>query len=86
MWPFVEHTCAQRASVNRPRGAIITTIVTCTRDWYRQMLIENVIPAIKEKWPDQNRNILIQQDGASAHITAGDFEFRRHAQQGVWNI
>ena len=40
-------------------------VVNCTRDRYRQMLIENVIPAIKEKWPDRNRNISIQQDGAS---------------------
>ncbi len=39
------------------------------------MLIARVIPAIKQKWPDLNRNNVLQQDGASAHIKADDMEF-----------
>ena len=65
MWPIVEHNAAMRRSVNRERGTIITTPVSCTRDKYRQMMIEKVIPAIKNKWPDRDRDILIQQDGRS---------------------
>ena len=53
---------------------------------YRRMLIDRVIPAIKQKWPDLNRNIVLQQDGASAHIKAGDMEFGLTARQGLWNI
>ena len=45
-----------------------------------------VVPAIKQKWPDQNRSITIQQDGASAHVSDDDFEFKSHAQTGLWNI
>ena len=51
-------------------------------------MIEKVIPAIKMKWPDQgmNRTVVIQHDGASAHIEENDQEFNLHAKQGVWNI
>jgi hypothetical protein len=88
MWPFVEYIPAQRRSVNRNRGDIVTTVVSCTRDRYRTMLIEKLIPAIRLKWPDRGplRTITIQQDGATAHIPSTDQEFNEHARQGVWNI
>ena len=86
MWPIVEQHVAMRRSVNRERGAIITTPVSCTRDKYRHMMIEKVIPAIKNKWPDRDRDILIQQDGAPAHILGDDIEFGVHACAGNWNI
>ena len=86
IWPFVEYIAARRSSRNRERGVIVTTPVSCTRDRYRRMLIEKVIPAIRAKWPDRNRRITIQQDGASSHIADTDREFREHARQGVWNI
>jgi hypothetical protein len=44
------------------------------------------VPAIKEKWPDRNRNVIIQQDGACSHILENDIEFCRLATQGVGNI
>ena len=86
MWPFIERKPAQRTSVRREKGTLITTTVSCTRERYRHFLHTYVLPAIKEKWPDRNRNITIQQDGASAHISDDDFEFKRHAQTGLWNI
>jgi hypothetical protein len=50
-------------------------------------MCHHVVPAIKEKWPDRNRNVIIQKDGASSHILENDFEFcRLVATQGVWNI
>ncbi len=36
--------------------------------------------------PDRDRRILIQQDGASAHIHKNDAEFNLHARQGRWEI
>jgi hypothetical protein len=43
-----------------------------------------VIPAIKDKWPDRNRNIVIQQDGAQAHIRGvDDAEFVAAATTGL---
>ena len=44
------------------------------------------MPAIKGKWPDRNRNIVIQQDGASSHINDDDADLVAAATQGVWNI
>ena len=64
----MENWAAQRRSIHRERGMIITKPVLCTKDKYGQMLIEKVIPVIKARWPDQNRNIVLQQNGAPAHI------------------
>jgi hypothetical protein len=86
MWPFVERKAAQRGSINRPAGTIETKAIGVTRTVYRRMLIDRVVPAIKEKWPDLNRDIVLQQDGASAHIKADDLEFGITARQGLWNI
>ncbi len=79
MWPLIERAPALRASVNRPRGAIVTRPETCTRQLYKNLLIEHVIPAIKAKWPCRNQNIVIQQDGASAHLAPDNVEFLLHA-------
>jgi hypothetical protein len=77
MWPFVERVAARRQSVNRKRGAIVTMPISCTRRIYRQMLVEDVIPAIRAKWPEQNCDFILQQGGAAldAHFS------RRH---GIW--
>ena len=48
-------------------------------------MIEKVLPAIKEKWSDRDRNIVIQQDGASAHIDEFDPTFCAAATSGNWN-
>ena len=81
-----EYHEVQRRSQNRAHGVMITRPVKCDRDKYRELMIEKVLPAIKEKWPDRERKILIQQDGAPAHIFANDVEFGRHARAGNWNI
>jgi hypothetical protein len=64
IWPFVESVQAQRTSVNRPAGTMETKPVSVTAERYRQFLIEKVLPAIKARWPDRERDITIQQDGA----------------------
>jgi hypothetical protein len=51
-----------------------------------EYLIQKVLPAIRMKWPDRDRQILIQEDGSSAHIHNNDAEFNRHARQGQWEI
>ena len=88
MWPFVEQTVARRTSKNRNRGDPVTKLVTCDRNTYRKFVIEKVIPAIKLKWPDRrNRRVIIQHDGATAHmIPSDDEEFYAHARQGRWDI
>jgi hypothetical protein len=60
--------------------------VLVTKEWYRDYLIYKVIPAIKQKWPDCNHSIKIQQYGASSHIDQDDNEFVEAAMAGNWNI
>ena len=86
MFPIVESVVAQRTSRHRPRGANIVRPVNVTKERYRQLIVEKVVPAIKEKWPCRNRNIVIQQDGASSHIDEDDAAFVEVAQTGTWNI
>jgi hypothetical protein len=49
-------------------------------------MIEKVLPAIKLKWPDWNRQIIIQQDGATSHISEDDAAFVEAAIAGNWQI
>jgi hypothetical protein len=86
MWPIVEHCAAQRQSDNHEHGDIVTRPIICNRDKYCELMIEKVLPVIKEKWPHNERDILIQQDGAPAHIFADDIEFGLQARAGNWNI
>ena len=86
LFPFIERVEAQRTSTVRPRGTIITKPVTVNRDRYKEFIIDKVIPAIQNKWPDQNRDITIQHDGASSHIEDDDPEFAEVASAGNWNI
>jgi hypothetical protein len=60
--------------------------VPVTKEQYQDYLIKKGIPAIKQKWPGCNRNIKIQQDGASLHIDQDDDEFVEAATAGNWNI
>jgi hypothetical protein len=46
MWPFVEHTVAQRRSDNRERGDPVTNVISCNRETYRRFLIDKLLPAI----------------------------------------
>jgi hypothetical protein len=87
MWPFVERVAARtRASINRPRGTIETKSVSVTAERHREFMTEKVLPAMKLKWPDRNREIVIQQDGASSHINQEDPAFAEAAMAGNWQI
>jgi hypothetical protein len=56
LFPFVERVRAQCASVNRPQGApIIRLVPAVTKHRYCDFLVEKVVPAINEKWPDRER-------------------------------
>ena len=51
------------------------------------MLLEEVIPAIKAKWPDYAcKTIWLQQDNARPHISATDPDFIREATKDGWDI
>jgi hypothetical protein len=63
---------ARRTLVRQPAGTIKTKPVNVTSQRYREFMVEKVLPAIKLKWPNPDREIVIQQDGASSHINRDD--------------
>ena len=55
-----------------------------TREWTRQMMIKRVLPAIKERWPNDVNDIstiVIQQDNATPHLRLDNAEFLSAAQK-----
>ncbi|XP_010236788.1 uncharacterized protein LOC100838703 [Brachypodium distachyon] len=59
-WPFTYCEPAQRTSVNRPRGTMVTKPLAVTKDVSRDYLVNKVLPAIKEKWPVEERGPSLQ--------------------------
>jgi len=77
VWPFVKEVPAARRSRNRERGTLETKSIIVNREVMRQYLLEKVIPAIKDKWPqeDADKTIFIQQDNARTHVHPNDPAF-----------
>jgi hypothetical protein len=77
MWAFVKETPAVKKSKNREKGTLEVKPVKVTRDVMRNYLYDLVIPAIQEKWPDEDigRTIFIQQDNAKPHVLPDDDGF-----------
>lgn len=89
IWPFAVLTPAACSSRNRPRGALEWKGYNVDKDAYKRMIIDKVVPAIKERWPAKSRNlpIKIQHDNAKPHLGLGeDPEFVAAATENGWNI
>jgi hypothetical protein len=72
MWPFIERVEAVRTNKQRPtRETMVSKPVSVSnKAKLRESMLHHIIPSIKEKWPHrENRHIVMQQDGASAHTT-----------------
>jgi hypothetical protein len=54
----------------------------------RDYLIKKLIPAIQEKWPDEDeaRTIWIQQDNAKPHVLPDDLDFQNLVAQTNMDI
>uniref|UniRef100_A0ACD5XP25 Uncharacterized protein n=1 Tax=Avena sativa TaxID=4498 RepID=A0ACD5XP25_AVESA len=78
-WAFVQETPAQKNSKNRDKGTLELKPVKVTRDVMREYLCQKVIPAIQERWPDEDvgRTLYIQQDNAKPHLLPSDEVFRQ---------
>ena len=70
IFPFTETYYAIRKSENRSADTPqLRAMTTVTRDVIRDKLINEVLPAIRLKWPVNGvKDILIQQDNANPHI------------------
>ena len=89
IWPFVTHEPAKRNGKNHEKGTMVTKCIpNINRSETRKMLVENVVPAIKEKWPKGNArtNIIVQQDNAKPHLAENDAELIKECQKDGWDI
>ncbi|XP_042035157.1 uncharacterized protein LOC121781491 [Salvia splendens] len=79
---------AQRKSKNRPRGTMETKAIhSVTKKVMRDCLINKIIPAIKATWPVwANKDIYIQQDNATPHITTMYPDFQDVANSDGFRI
>ena len=81
LWPYVEEVVARRTSANRIAGTKeLKPILKVDREATRKMMIENLLPAIKEKMPRQFGEdgvtwIQIQQDNVRPHVSEDDASF-----------
>ena len=87
IWPFVYKEAAKRSSKNRPKGTLVTKLVqSITNEEYVNALVKKVIPAIREKWPIQSKDMVIhiQQDNAGPHrdVTTVKDELQKEG----WNM
>ncbi|KAF0717195.1 Aste57867_2445 [Aphanomyces stellatus] len=85
IWPFVEKSVAQRTSKKSPKGTIVTTPQSVDADVYKNVIINNVIPAIQDRFPKGGcpGGVFVQQDNASPHKAMTTDLLRGH---GVMNI
>ncbi|CAE5958032.1 unnamed protein product [Arabidopsis arenosa] len=89
VFPFVTVQPAQRRSRNREAGTLeIKPVTSVKREHVRKMLLEDVIPKIREKWPleDDGKIIYIQQDNARTHVAPTDTDFQEQASQNGFDI
>ncbi|XP_042060647.1 uncharacterized protein LOC121804947 [Salvia splendens] len=77
IFPFTEQVPAKRKSKNRPRGTLeIKPIPSVNKEAMRECLLNQIIPAIKAKWPaNASKEIYIQQDNATPHLNSSDSQF-----------
>ena len=78
IWPIGDWEPAKRGSKTRPKGMLVWKNKMVTKDVYRELLINELIPAILEKWPRRDRmlrTVYIQQDSAKNHIHEDGEEF-----------
>ena len=70
IWPFVKRARVKRNSKNPKAGTIVDTPVSVTAPVYKAMIVENLLTAIKAKWPrSTTQRLKIQEDNASPHST-----------------
>eukprot|EP00903_Cladosiphon_okamuranus_P008822 g8449.t1 len=93
IYPFTEKVRAQRHSRNRPAGALETKTVEVTKERYKKMMIDKVIPDIKRQFPrppaaasPEDRIVWVQQDNARPHRINDDPELRAAMSADGWDI
>lgn len=89
IWPYVYEEPAKRHSKNRPAGTMVTKVIeTIDAAQHRRMMLEHVLPAIMNSWPNQRKDtpIYVQQDNAKPHSYTLDKELQNAALICNWDI
>ncbi|ETV67888.1 hypothetical protein H257_16013 [Aphanomyces astaci] len=72
MWPFVSQAPAVRNSRDRPAGTIVTTVINVDAATYRDYVLNRVVLAVKEKYCNSNKRVVLQHDNATPHRSIDD--------------
>ncbi|KAG3192422.1 hypothetical protein PC128_g10529 [Phytophthora cactorum] len=77
IWAFVVREPALRSSHRRPAGTMETKEGRVNKETYRAMLIERLLPALREGMPHaaEGKHITVEQNNASPHISPQDPAF-----------
>lgn len=93
LYPFTRNKAAQRNSRNRAAGTMVTKTVEVTKERYKKMMLDHVIPDTKSLFPRPPANasaedkiVWIQQDNARPHLINHDPEVRAAMQADGWDI
>ena len=83
IWPFTYQEPAKRSSKNRAAGTMITKCIEAVNKVESlKMLINNLLPAIRNQWPrSPAMTAVIQQDNAKPHIDPSDSAFAEAASK-----
>jgi len=86
IWPIGHIELAKKASKNRPVGTPEWVSESVDRAKYKCVLLNEIIPAILLTWPANEFNkpnmvVRIQQDGAKAHLSPHDGDFKDELEQ-----
>jgi len=74
IWPIGRLKHAQRASVNRPVGTAEWEAKSVDQAKCKCLLLNDVIPAVMDKWPTAIARVNTQQDGTKAHLKPTDHD------------
>ncbi|TBU08982.1 hypothetical protein CWI36_0076p0030 [Hamiltosporidium magnivora] len=89
IWLFVYQEPAQINSKNRAKGTIITkNVESVTAIHCKKIIIDNVISAIKSKFPPayKKKTMYVQQDNAKTHFSDNDADIFDLGSADDWNI
>lgn len=87
MWPFAEEAPARRSSRNRVAGTLELRAFPATKETYKRMVLNDVVPAIIAKWPLwSGQSVVLQHDNASPHASVTSDDFEALAGSHGWRI
>jgi hypothetical protein len=81
IYPFGEFDMYKHGSRYHARGDLKWTNFALDREEYQRMMVNLVLPDIKKRKMPINNNIIVQQDGAKAHLPVDDSVFKAKVEQ-----